>query len=46
MSILAESEVLDTAVLPDFSAVERDERQKEAEAFHDFVEGLSPEDCA
>ena len=44
--IFAESSVLDTAALPDFASVERDERQKEAEAFHDFVEGLSPEDFA
>lgn len=42
--IFAESTVLDTAALPDFAAVERGEREKEAEAFHDFVEGLSPED--
>lgn len=44
--IFAESEVLDTAALPDFASVERDERAREAEAFHDFVEGLSPEDFA
>ncbi|MBO7675545.1 MAG: bifunctional nuclease family protein [Atopobiaceae bacterium] len=44
--IFAEEEVLDTAALPDFASVERDERQREAEAFHDFVEGLSPEDFA
>lgn len=44
--IFAESDVLDTAALPDFAAVERDEREREAEAFHDFVENLSPEDFA
>lgn len=44
--IFAEEEVLDTAALPDFASVERDERAREAEAFHDFVEGLSPEDFA
>lgn len=42
--IFAESQVLDTATLPDFDSVERDEREREAEAFHDFVENLSPED--
>jgi bifunctional DNase/RNase len=44
--IFAEEEVLDTAALPDFASIERDERAREAEAFHDFVEGLSPEDFA
>ncbi len=42
--IFAESDVLETAALPDFAAVERDERKREEEAFHDFVEGLMPED--
>ncbi len=42
--IYAESDVLDTAALPDFSAIERSEKEREAEAFHNFVEGLSPED--
>ena len=44
--IFAEEEVLDTAALPDFASVERDEREREVEAFHNFVEGLSPEDFA
>lgn len=44
--ILADERVLSTAALPDFGAVERDEREREAEAFHQFVEGLSPEDFA
>lgn len=42
--IFAERNVLEAATLPDFAAVERDEREREAAAFHDFVEGLSPED--
>lgn len=44
--IFAEREVVETAALPDFASVERDEREREAEAFHDFVQGLSPEDFA
>lgn len=44
--IFAEEAVLGTAALPDFAAVERNEREREAEAFHDFVESLSPEDFA
>jgi hypothetical protein len=42
--IFASDEVLSTAALPDFGSVERDERAREAEAFHEFVENLSPED--
>lgn len=42
--IFAEDAVLNTAALPDFDAVERDERERERQAFHDFVENLSPED--
>ena len=42
--IFAEEEVVDTASLPDFSAVEAEEKREELERFHDFVEGLSPED--
>lgn len=44
--IFAEESVLSTAALPDFDSVERDEREREEAAFHDFVEGLSPEDFA
>ena len=42
--VFAESDVLSAATLPDFSSVERDQREQEAQAFHDFVEGLSPDD--
>lgn len=42
--IFADARVLDTAALPDFGSVERDEREREVEAFHEFVENLSPED--
>ncbi|MBR3317004.1 MAG: bifunctional nuclease family protein [Atopobiaceae bacterium] len=48
--IFAEDRVLEAATLPDFESVEReaaeDERAREEEAFHQFVEGLSPEDFA
>ena len=44
--IYADELVLSTAALPDFAAVERDERERERQAFHDFVENLSPEDFA
>lgn len=44
--IFAESNVLSTATLPDFGSIERDEREREAEAFHEFVEGLTPDDFA
>lgn len=42
--IYADQSVLDIASLPDFEAVERDARKREEEEFHQFVEGLSPED--
>lgn len=42
--IFAEQAVLDTAALPDFGAVEEDEKRAELEEFHNFVENLSPED--
>ncbi len=42
--LYAEQSVLDTAALPDFDAVREDEERQELERFHDFVEGLSPED--
>ena len=32
------------AALPDFAAVEKDEREAELAEFHQFVENLSPED--
>ena len=37
---------MDTASLPDFSSVEAEERREELKRFHDFVEGLTPEDFA
>lgn len=42
--IYAEESVLDTAALPDFRSVEEDEERQELQRFHDFVEGLNPED--
>lgn len=42
--IYADDRVLRTASMPDFASVERDAREAEVEAFHDFIEGLSPED--
>lgn len=42
--ILAEDSVIDAATLPDFAGVEADEREAELEEFHEFVEGLSPDD--
>lgn len=42
--IFAEEDVIDRAALPDFGAVERDEREREAEAFHNFVQNVSPDD--
>ena len=42
--IYADEGVLRTAALPNFQAVEQDEREHELEEFHTFVEGLSPDD--
>lgn len=42
--ILADESVLNAATLPDFRAVEREEKDREMERFHDFVESLSPSD--
>ena len=42
--IFADDIVIEKACLPDFASVERDQREHEAEAFHEFVEHLSPED--
>lgn len=42
--VYADESVLETAAMPDFRGVERDEEQRELEEFHTFVEGLSPED--
>lgn len=44
--ILADERVLQTAMLPDFKSVEQQERDRDLERFHDFVETLSPEDFA
>lgn len=42
--VLASEEVLRCAGLPDFAAVKRDEQEREAAEFHDFVESLTPDD--
>lgn len=42
--IYVREQVLNTATMPDFKQVEKDSAQMELQAFHDFVEGLSPED--
>ena len=42
--IYAREQVLDTATMPDFQKVEKDAEEQEMAAFHDFVEGLNPED--
>ena len=42
--IFAEEKVLSTATMPDFAKVEAESQERDLEAFHDFVENLSPED--
>lgn len=42
--IYATKDVIETAVLPDFEAIEELERQHSLEEFHEFVENLSPTD--
>lgn len=44
--IYARDNVLDTATMPDFQRIEKDAEEQEMAAFHDFVEGLTPEDFA
>lgn len=44
--IYAREQVLETATMPDFQKVEEAAKQSDLDAFHDFVEGLSPEDFA
>ena len=44
--IYAREQVLDTATMPDFAKAKKDMEELELQAFHDFVEGLSPEDFA
>lgn len=42
--IFADSQVIETASYPDYDAVRKSQQREEMSAFHDFVEGLSPED--
>ena len=42
--IYVDSSVLDTAASPDFRSARRDGEELEMASFHEFVEGLSPED--
>lgn len=42
--LYAEKAVLDVAGMPDFGAIEDQEHDQEMQDFHDFVEGLSPDD--
>lgn len=44
VDVLASEDVLTCAGLPNFEAIAEDERTRETEAFHEFVENLSPED--
>lgn len=44
LPIYVREHVLDTATMPDFEQAERDAEESQLQAFHDFVEGLSPED--
>lgn len=44
--IWAREQVIDTATMPDFQKVKKDTEEQELQAFHDFVESLSPEDFA
>ena len=44
--IYADDHVIEAASVPNFQGVERDEKDRELERFHDFVESLSPEDFA
>lgn len=37
-------QVIETATMPDFQKVEQSVQQSDLAAFHDFVEGLTPED--
>lgn len=42
--IFADEKVLASASMPDFAAVEQEERARELDEFHDFVESLSADD--
>lgn len=44
--IYAREQVIETATMPDFQKVKKDTEEQEMQAFHDFVESLSPEDFA
>lgn len=44
--IFARKQVIETATMPDFQKVKETAERQELDAFHDFVEGLSPEDFA
>jgi len=44
--IYADERVLESATLPDFTAVENEEKRAEFNKFHEFVQALSPEDFA
>lgn len=42
--VYASEDVLESAGMPDFDAIKRDEQAREEQDFHDFVENLSPAD--
>lgn len=44
--IFVREQVVDTATMPDFQKVKKDTEEQELQAFHNFVETLSPEDFA
>ena len=44
LPIYVREHVLETATMPDFDAAERAAEESQMQAFHDFVENLSPED--
>ena len=46
VALWAEEGVLRTAALPDFRGVEHEEYARELQEFHEFVEGLTPDDFA
>lgn len=42
--IYAREQVIETATMPDFQKVKKATEEQEIQAFHDFVENLSPDD--
>lgn len=42
--IYAEEDVLERAAMPDFEAIDKEEKSRELAEFHSFVENLSPDD--